>query len=169
MSIKSIFAVDHWGNMGFRGSLPWPHNSQDLKFFKEKTQGDIVVMGRRTWDDPKMPKPLPDRTAYVVTHRHIGMKGVHTLQGDIRARLRALQAEYPTRDIWVIGGPELLMTARDLTEIAHITHFRGQYRADVSIDMRRYLQTFQATGCKPSEDHSCHWMSYKNIDVFQLP
>ena len=55
--INAIFAADHYGGIGFRGSVPWPHNSSDLKHFKTLTEGHIVVMGRRTYDDPKMPAP----------------------------------------------------------------------------------------------------------------
>ena len=61
MSIKAIFAVDKFGGMGFNGSLPWPHHSEDLAYFKEQTTNHIVVMGRNTWEDPKLPKPLPGR------------------------------------------------------------------------------------------------------------
>ena len=67
--IKAIFAVDYWGGMGFSGSLPWPHHREDLQYFKEQTDNNVVVMGRRTWDDPKMPKPLPNRTHVIITRQ----------------------------------------------------------------------------------------------------
>ena len=67
--IKAIFATDKFGGMGFNGTLPWPHHSEDLSYFREQTKGHIVVMGRNTWDDPKMPKPLKDREVYVATHK----------------------------------------------------------------------------------------------------
>lgn len=109
--IKSIFAVDHWGGMGFNGSLPWPHHSEDLKYFKEQTSGDIVIMGRRTWDDPKMPKPLPDRTTFVITHRPIlGYTNVKTIKGDIVESIKKIAVDNPNKTIWIIGGPEILMT-----------------------------------------------------------
>jgi dihydrofolate reductase len=67
--INALFAVDQYGGMGFNGTLPWPHNSVDLANFKQLTDTHIVVMGRKTWDDPKMPKPLVGRTVYVATGR----------------------------------------------------------------------------------------------------
>ncbi len=67
MTIKAIFAVDYWGGMGQNGSLPWPHHSEDLQYFKQQTKDQIVVMGRRTWDDPKMLKPLSGRQTFVAT------------------------------------------------------------------------------------------------------
>ena len=69
--INAIFAVDYNGGMGINGTLPWPHNAEDLAHFKRLTTDKVVVAGRRTWDDPKMPKPLPNRTVYVATNRPV--------------------------------------------------------------------------------------------------
>lgn len=165
--IKAIFAVDHWGGMGYNGSLPWPHHSEDLQYFKEQTQGDIVVMGRKTWDDPKMPKPLPGRTTYVVTNTPLfGFNGVRTLRGDLEAAIKKLAAENPNRTIWIIGGPQILMDTRYVVDEVHVTHFKGQFRTDVQIDLRKYLTMFQAQSAGPSKDRKCTWMTYKNIDIF---
>lgn len=166
--IKAIFAVDHWGGMGLNGSLPWPHHSEDLQYFKEQTQGQIVIMGRRTWDDPKMPKPLPGRTTYVATNRPIfGYNGVKTIRGDLSASVRMIAENNPTKTIWIIGGPQLLLDTKDLVDEVHVTHFKGQFRTDVQIDIRKYLSLFQAKSAAPSSDRKCTWMTYKNIDIFR--
>jgi dihydrofolate reductase len=166
--IKSIFAVDHWGGMGFKGSLPWPHHSEDLQYFKEQTQGQIVVMGRRTWDDPKMPKPLPGRTSYVATNRPLfGYDGVKTIRGNLCECIRNIAKINPTKTVWIIGGPDILLETKDLIDEAHITHFKGQFKSDVQIDIRKYLSLFRAYGAAPSSDRKCNWVTYKNIDIFR--
>jgi dihydrofolate reductase len=165
--IKAIFAVDYWGGMGLDGSLPWPHHREDLQYFKEQTDNNIVVMGRRTWDDPKMPKPLPNRTTYVVTNRPIRGYNVTSISGDISNHLINIQKIYPKKTVWVIGGPEILMSVKDRIDEAHITHFKGQYRTDVQIDLKKFLQLFRATSAKPSTDRLCNWTTYKNIDIFR--
>ena len=166
--IKAIFAVDHWGGMGLNGSLPWPHHSEDLRYFKEQTQDDIVIMGRRTWDDPKMPKPLPGRTTYVITSKPIfGYNGVKTIKGDLIAAIKKIANDNPTKTVWIIGGPQILLDTKDLIDEAHITHFKGQYRADVQLDLRKYLTLFRAKSAAPSSDRKCSWMTYKNIDIFR--
>ena len=162
--IKAIFAIDSWGGMGYRGSLPWPHSKEDLQHFKTLTSGQIVVMGRKTYDDPKMPKPLPGRTSYVITHRPI--KGVLTINGDINQRLKALESYYTNKTIWVIGGPEILLETKDLIKEAHVTHFKAQYKSDVQLDTRGFFSTFQARSAKPGPDWTLTWMVYKNIDIF---
>jgi len=166
--IKAIFAVDHWGGMGFRGSLPWPHHSEDLQYFKEQTNNQIVVMGRNTWDDPKMPKPLPGRTTYVATTRPLfGFSGVKTIQGDLAECILKISQENPTKTVWIVGGPKLLIDTRDIVDQVHLTHFKGQYRTDVQVDLRKYLQMFQATSAATSSDRKCSWMTYKNVDIFR--
>ena len=97
--IKSIFAVDHWGGMGLNGSVPW-HHSEDLQYFKEQTNGHIVIMGRRTWEDPKMPKPLPGRTTYVVTSRPLFGYGVKTIKGDSVAGIKKIADENPDKHVY---------------------------------------------------------------------
>lgn len=62
--IIGIVAVDRNLAIGKGGQLPW-HYSADMKFFKETTIGNAVVMGRRTWNTLK--GPLKDRQNIVLT------------------------------------------------------------------------------------------------------
>lgn len=168
MTIKSIFAVDYWGGMGLNGSLPWPHHREDMQYFKEQTLGQIVIMGRRTWDDPKMPKPLPERTTYVVTNRPLlGYENIRTIKGDINRSIKTIAENNPSKTVWIIGGPQILLDTKDLVDEVHLTHFKSQFRTDVQIDLRRYLNLFQARSARPSTDRKCTWMTYKNIDIFR--
>jgi dihydrofolate reductase len=64
MSIIGIVAVDQNLAIGKGGRLPW-HYSADMKFFKETTIGNAVVMGRRTWLTLK--GPLKDRQNIVLS------------------------------------------------------------------------------------------------------
>jgi dihydrofolate reductase len=64
MSIIGIVAVDRNLAIGKDGKLPW-HYSADMKFFKQTTLGNAVVMGRRTWSTLK--GPLPGRQNIVLT------------------------------------------------------------------------------------------------------
>ena len=64
MSIIGIVAVDQNLAIGKGGRLPW-HYSADMKFFKQTTIGNAVVMGRRTWLALK--GPLKDRQNIVLS------------------------------------------------------------------------------------------------------
>ena len=64
MAIIGIVAIDRNLAIGKDGKLPW-HYSADMKFFKETTIGNTVVMGRRTWLTLK--GPLKDRANVVLS------------------------------------------------------------------------------------------------------
>lgn len=164
--IKSIFAVDCWGGMGFRGSLPWGRHREDLQYFKQQTEDQVVVLGRKTWDDPLMPKPLPNRISYVATNRQLDGFHTKTIRGNLKERILELEKLYPNKTIWIIGGSKLLMETRDIVSEVHITHFKGQYTTDTRINLREYLHPFRVCTAKPAEDHQISWMVYRNIDKY---
>jgi dihydrofolate reductase len=161
--IHGIFAADAQGGIGFDGSLPWPHNKEDFKYFKDLTEGHVVVMGRKTWDDPKMPKPLPNRINYVVTHRPVGMPSVRTLAGDVVPKIQELQDIHVGKHIFVIGGKDLIESAANTFDKLYLTHIKGNYRSDTRIHLDRMLLSFRAISARPSEDRSCTFMVYKNL------
>ena len=47
--LKAIMAVDDNGGVSRSGSMPWPKNSNDLKWFKKNTINNLVIMGKLTW------------------------------------------------------------------------------------------------------------------------
>ena len=164
MTINAIFATDSRGGLGFRGSLPWPHNTEDLQWFKEHTANQIVVMGRNTWDDPKFPKPLPGRVCCVFTNRFIKMDRVFCLAGDYRKQILKLEKEFPNKDIYIIGGKSLLEATQPLVENLYLTMMKNTYKIDVSIDLRTYLKGFRIMSAKPTE--LCTFTVYKNENPF---
>jgi len=113
--ICTIFATDQVGTFGNRGTLPWRMHPEDMEWFREHTKNQIVVMGRRTWDDPKMPKPLPDRINCVVTNRPV--TGARPLGGDYKKQIVELQSLFPKKNVFILGGPELIMDCKDLIDI----------------------------------------------------
>ena len=167
--IRSIFSVDQRGAMGNRGTLPWPHDPEDLEWFREHTNGGIVVMGRRTWDDAKFPKPLPNRINVVFTSSPLTSTSslVHKRSGDIVPQIKELQTIWPNKDIWIIGGSELLMKTIDLCDEMYVAHRKGSYYADTRLDINRYLSKTRITSSAPNSTRTINWCIYKNIDIFR--
>lgn len=64
--LSAIVVVDKDWGIGRNGGL-LVHLPGDLKYFKEKTLGNIVIMGRATLESLPGGKPLPDRTTIVMT------------------------------------------------------------------------------------------------------
>ena len=59
-----IVAVADDGTIGDGGRLPW-NIPEDLRYFKAKTTGHAIIMGRKTFES--FPNPLPGRRHIVLT------------------------------------------------------------------------------------------------------
>jgi dihydrofolate reductase len=101
--IIAIVAVDRNGAIGKGGKLPW-HYSADLKFFKETTTGNAVVMGRKTW--LSLSKPLPNRLNIVLSRdSEIASRESVVVKRDVESVL-ALARTLPG-DLFVMGGAQV--------------------------------------------------------------
>jgi len=65
---KAIAAMSLNRVIGAGGKIPW-HLPEDFKWFKQKTSGNVVVVGRKTFES--LGKPLPNRINIVLS-RHPG-------------------------------------------------------------------------------------------------
>ena len=63
---KAIAAMSLNRVIGADGKIPW-HLPEDFKWFKKMTMGNVIVMGRRTFET--LGKPLPNRKNIILT-RH---------------------------------------------------------------------------------------------------
>lgn len=60
--------------IGAGGKIPW-HLPEDFKWFKQLTTGNVIVMGRKTFDG--LGKPLPNRLNVVLTRHPIKLRRTH--------------------------------------------------------------------------------------------
>ena len=141
--IKAILACDDYGGVSRKGTLPWPDNSKDLNWFKDNTQGHIVVMGSTTWNDPHMPRPMPNRTNYLVTSKPQKYPGAHGyIQGDINSAIRALAMDNPDVITWIIGGPQIIEQTLDIIDEFYISRIPGAYKCDTFLPLAQIEQQF---------------------------
>jgi|688.fasta_scaffold11383_11 dihydrofolate reductase len=67
VNIEAIIAVDEDYGLAKNGKIPWK-NREDMKFFKQKTIGNIVVMGSKTLLSFPNQAPLGNRYNIVLTN-----------------------------------------------------------------------------------------------------
>jgi dihydrofolate reductase len=158
--IKAVFAVDQFGGMGYNGGLPWPHNRADLAHFQKLTMGHVVVMGRRSWDDPALNKPLLGRIVYVATHHPVT---AGRISGNIAEEVLKLEKMHPEKTIWIAGGADILNECRDLYDEIHLTHFKGSYKIDTRIDLKSFLSGFTIESASVAEDIQSTFIRYEPI------
>ena len=101
--------------IGVDGALPW-HCSGDLKRFRKRTMGCVVIMGRKTWDSIGR-KALPGRRNVVISRSEVpDVEHYDSVEKAINA--------YPKRRIWVIGGGEIYREAMPYLNLLDITYVR---------------------------------------------
>ena len=141
--IRAIFACDRENGIGRSGTLPWPHNKEDLKWFKSTTDACVVVMGRRTWNDRNMPSPLPNRYNIVLTSSPIGA-GPNMVYKDAES-LKDTMALFH-QDVWVIGGKNTFEQLIDVCEEVWISRINGTWDCDTFlndlVDYELYFKSY---------------------------
>jgi len=112
--INIIVAMDRNGLIGANGALPW-HLPSDLRFFRDTTLGQIVVMGSKTYES--IGRPLPNRINMVLS-RKTGC----TMQ-------RVLELA-DGNDIFVIGGANVYEQFLPIADRLIITHIDAEFNGD---------------------------------------
>lgn len=140
--IKAIMAVDEEYGVSKDGTLPWPDNPTDLKWFEDNTIGHVVIMGSKTYDDPHMPRPMPMRTNYVVTSRPLDYEKVNRISTAIPQTIRELEKYYKDKIIWIIGGPNLISQTLHLVQEFYLSRIPGKHNCDTFLDMEPIRENY---------------------------
>ena len=160
--LKAIMAVDDNGGVSRSGSMPWPKNSNDLKWFKQNTINNLVIMGKLTWIDPKMPTPLKNRINILITNKPSTLyPGAHKyISGDLILNIKKINQEYKSLTKWVIGGPNIVNQLFDLIEEFYLTRIYGNYNCDTKIDIKN-IEKKMSLHKKIENDDTCHFEVWK--------
>ncbi len=120
--ITSIIAAESLNRViGKNGELPWKMPS-DMRYFMRKTKGHHVIMGRKTYEEGGINKPLPRRVNIIVTRQKDweseGCIVVHSLEEGLKIAKNADETE-----TFVIGGEQIYRLAldKDLVDKIYLT------------------------------------------------
>ena len=133
--IISIVSIDkNWG-IGNGGDL-LAHLPTDMKFFKNTTMDNIIVMGRKTFESLPGAKPLPGRLNVIITRNQDYLAGevargevVTTDSVESAIELLNKDAE-DRRDLYVIGGGEIYKQFLPYVDACLVTKFDEEYTPD---------------------------------------
>lgn len=162
MNITMIAAVSYntkTGKLGigYQGKMPW-HCPEDLKYFRKLTKGNVVIMGRKTFESIGN-KPLPDRLN-VVLSKTLELQETENLWGsnDIYSVLGTLRNDtaYQNKQIFIIGGSEIYSEMMYHATKLLITHIHKDYQCDTFFpDIDSYW-----TLSKYSKESNCTFLEY---------
>ena len=151
--MKAIVVGDkNWG-IGKDGKL-LVHLPGDLKYFKEKTLGKVVVMGRATFESLPGKSPLKDRVNIVLS-RNMEFRPDYPdciVCRTIDQVFNVLE-NYDTEDIFIIGGQEIYKQFLPYCSGHLVTKINNVFDADKhfeNLDIR--------------EDMELIWKSEKHIE-----
>lgn len=138
--IKMVLATDEKGGIGLDGKLPW-HIPEDLKYFKEITEGQTVVMGRKTFESLPFEHGLPNRLNWIISNNR-NSAGIGNIVTDLATW--AANLEYLNRvrgDIYIIGGASVYEQLFPYVEEIHHSCMKGLYECDTFVDTSLWVDS----------------------------
>ena len=119
---KAIAAMSENRVIGNANKIPW-HLPEDFKWVKACTQGQVIAMGRKTFES--MGRPLPKRENIVISRSTKEIPGCVVLPS-----LDALEAYETDCDIWIFGGAQIYAAALDRISELYLTVVKGTFEGD---------------------------------------
>ena len=163
MKVIAIAAVGKNGVIGNGSQLPW-NIPEDMKFFRDSTRGQIVIMGRKTLD--ALGKPLPKRENALITRNknwtpaYDSGEKIHIFS-DVKSSIeyyRAHENDFSGKNIFIIGGAQIYEAAMEDCDEVWLTEIEAEFEGDIYFPFYRdgkFLRPeFKRAGSRPQHDLS---------------
>ena len=99
--------------IGNGSKIPW-HLPDDFKWFKKMTSGQVVIMGRKTFES--LGKPLPNRETVILSRSGFSYPGIKTIEN-----LQQFDLASETREAFICGGAQIYEQALPLCSDLYLT------------------------------------------------
>lgn len=124
-----IVAVDNKWGIGKNGNL-LIKIPDDLKFFKNKTIGNTIIVGRKTFEDFPNKKPLSGRRNIILSHNYSAeCAEVYKSVEDILNIVKKSD-----KDVFIAGGSEIYKEFLPYCKKAYVTKIYADLNADKFIE-----------------------------------
>lgn len=126
MILSHIVAAAENDVIGVNNALPW-NIPEDTQFFKDKTKGHIIIMGRKTYDS--MGKALPGRLNIVITRqKDLKLKDAKVVPSLTEAIAYAKTQLTNWKDeVFIIGGGEIYKESMAIVNLVYLTRIHQDY------------------------------------------
>jgi len=161
MIVSLIAAMAKNRVIGANGDLPW-RLPKDFKYFKDKTMGHPIVMGRKTF--LSLGKPLPNRENIVLTRNETYRpEGVQVFT-EIESAMSYLTSHYADEEVFIIGGEQIYRLAMPFANRIYLTELDRDYQGDANFP-EFSLDDFQLSKSDPQEENgvSYHFNVYDRV------
>jgi dihydrofolate reductase len=110
---KAIAAMAENRVIGNGNAIPW-HLPEDFKWFKRMTTGQVIIMGRKTFES--IGRPLPNRETVILSRSGYSHPGVRTI-----GYLAELNIEAEPREVFICGGAQIYAQTLSLCSDLYLT------------------------------------------------
>lgn len=132
MILSHIVAVSENDVIGVSNTLPWSL-PEDMKFFREKTKGKALIMGRKTFES--VGHPLPQRLNVVVTRQKDYRAGAPNVivQPDLKTAIEYCRGQVSKYgdEIFIIGGGEIFKESMAIVDVIYLTRIHKEYPGEI--------------------------------------
>ncbi len=126
--ISHIVAASENNIIGIKNGLPW-RLPNDFKYFKNKTWGMPVIMGKNTFES--MEKDLPGRINIVVTKKTDWKRENVFIAHSIDEAIEKAK-ECEAKEIFIIGGGEIFNQTIGMVDRIYLTRVHTTVEGDTS-------------------------------------
>lgn len=154
MILSHIVAVSENEVIGKDNTLLW-NFPEDTAYFKKRTTGKIMIMGRKTFDSFK--KPLPKRFHIVISRSSTdasdeNVKFVSSLpEAYTLAEKMTLSGAWP-EEVMIIGGGEIYRESLKDVDFIYLTRIPGSFSGDTQYSLKLPVE-FRLAFSQFSEAH----------------
>jgi dihydrofolate reductase len=158
--VSMVVAATENDVIGRDNGMPW-HLPDDLRYFKARTMGKPMLMGRKTFES--IGKPLPGRTSLVMTRDPAwrAPDGVVV----VRSLDEALDWGPDAPELCVVGGAEVFRLAWPFARRLFLTRIHAEIPGDTffpKIDPHEWRETERTE--HPADDRHAYAMSFITLD-----
>lgn len=134
MTITLIVAHDEDYGIGLKNELLWSI-PEDLKFFRETTTGNCVLMGRNTYES--IGKALPKRLNFIISRNENCIRYEDKRNGNCfwldsldKDKLKIIEKIFG--DLYIIGGADIYRQVLEMEVVDYVlaTEVKGKHLAD---------------------------------------
>ena len=132
MILSHIVAVSENDVIGVNNDLPW-EIPEDMKFFRDKTKGKAMIMGRKTFES--VGHPLPHRLSVVVTrqkdYQPAGSGAI--IRPDVQSAIEYCKTQVSKygEEIFIIGGGEIFKDTMSIVDVIYLTRIHKNFDGDI--------------------------------------
>ena len=166
--MKAIVAVDKKWGIGKKNDLLFKL-PEDMKFFREKTDGKVVVMGSNTLNSFPGGKPLKNRTNIVLFPG--GAKRDDCTVVDSLSELKEKIKKYDPDDVFVIGGAMFYKTMLPYCSEVYVTKVDADGGAEVfyeNLDKLDNWSCIYISDPVETNGYTIRFTTYKNTAVKEM-